>query len=259
MEDDYKRHEEATKDSTRRTLKTKIKQLTNQVHAERETSIKLSNSKIAILTLEYIRMTLEECKSSEEALSIIQEFVKTTDSQIQSEKQQVWSEHEGDKQPCSDQCYLLMGWEKWFDDDGKLSILHTICGDGSLGEPPRHGDGQCANMNLLLGKKERNPIIKNTCLGEYTGELITHREAEKRGKLYDRINNSYLFNVNDKVMLVGGDHRVGIFAKENIKAGDELFYHYYYNEECAPPWALPPKVEASKTHKYVSQGRAKKH
>ncbi|RZB49100.1 Histone-lysine N-methyltransferase EZA1, partial [Glycine soja] len=711
-----KRHEEATKDSTRRTLKTKIKQLTNQVHAERETSIKeqvqkhLENLKplfskvnsaisrreslqdeknvnmlssrvnkpfckhngfpkgvegkdcmnklditfakrtriphppklppytawvyvarnvrmaedqsiIGKMQMYYdknggemmicsdneeemvnpkdakhdfteaedliLRMTLEECKSSEEALSIIQEFVKTTDSQIQerykklkkknmeslddhsedchckgckchlgiclekslsatlesfdnifcrqclifdcpmhgtfqpliytSEKQQVWSEHEGDKQPCSDQCYLLdkgvmegqkdiqlsnstkvqademtnnsnwkqleknlylkgvelfgknsclvarnllpgfktclevarymfasgesmpyesipssitdindkinaeyiMGWEKWFDDDGKLSILHTMydqempsrsrllrkkcktrkfsyshksialssrcrridhgkdqcdkqytpcgckgiciegcpclstgtcekycgcsklcnnrfkgcycfksqcrsqlcpcfaanrecdpdvcrncwvsCGDGSLGEPPRHGDGQCANMNLLLGKKERillsksnvagwgaftkNPIIKNTCLGEYTGELITHREAEKRGKLYDRINNSYLFNVNDKwvidarrfgnklkfanhsskpncyakVMLVGGDHRVGIFAKENIKAGDELFYHYYYNEECAPPWALPPKVEASKTHKYVSQGRAKKH
>ncbi|XP_028216794.1 histone-lysine N-methyltransferase EZ3-like [Glycine soja] len=444
-----------------------------------------------------LRMTLEECKSSEEALSIIQEFVKTTDSQIQSEKQQVWSEHEGDKQPCSDQCYLLdkgvmegqkdiqlsnstkvqademtnnSNWKQleknlylkgvelfgknsclvarnllpgfktclevarymfasgesmpyesipssitdindkinaeYIDQEmpsrsrllrkkcktRKFSYSHksialssrcrridhgkdqcdkqytpcgckgiciegcpclstgtcekycgcsklcnnrfkgcycfksqcrsqlcpcfaanrecdpdvcrncwVSCGDGSLGEPPRHGDGQCANMNLLLGKKERillsksnvagwgaftkNPIIKNTCLGEYTGELITHREAEKRGKLYDRINNSYLFNVNDKwvidarrfgnklkfanhsskpncyakVMLVGGDHRVGIFAKENIKAGDELFYHYYYNEECAPPWALPPKVEASKTHKYVSQGRAKKH
>ncbi|KHN43456.1 Histone-lysine N-methyltransferase EZA1 [Glycine soja] len=416
-----------------------------------------------------LRMTLEECKSSEEALSIIQEFVKTTDSQIQSEKQQVWSEHEGDKQPCSDQCYLLdkgvmegqkdiqlsnstkvqademtnnSNWKqleknlylKGVELFGKNSCLvarnllpgfktclevarymfasgesmpyesipssitdindkinaeyidqempsrsrllrkkcktrkfsyshksialssrcrridhgkdqcdkqYTPCGcvqsyaiiDSKdvivlrvnveanyvhalqqtvnvtqmsveivgLGEPPRHGDGQCANMNLLLGKKERillsksnvagwgaftkNPIIKNTCLGEYTGELITHREAEKRGKLYDRINNSYLFNVNDKwvidarrfgnklkfanhsskpncyakVMLVGGDHRVGIFAKENIKAGDELFYHYYYNEECAPPWALPPKVEASKTHKYVSQGRAKKH
>ncbi|KAG4916686.1 hypothetical protein JHK87_054243 [Glycine soja] len=115
------------------------------------------------------------------------------------------------------------------------------------------------DINDKINAEYINPIIKNTCLGEYTGELITHREAEKRGKLYDRINNSYLFNVNDKVMLVGGDHRVGIFAKENIKAGDELFYHYYYNEECAPPWALPPKVEASKTHKYVSQGRAKKH
>lgn len=51
----------------------------------------------------------------------------------------------------------------------------------------------------LIDDEFQNPIIKNTCLGEYTGELITHREAEKRGKLYDRINNSYLFNVNDKV------------------------------------------------------------
>ncbi|RZC21871.1 Histone-lysine N-methyltransferase EZA1 isoform A [Glycine soja] len=176
------------------------------------------------------------------------------------------------------------------------------CNDGSSGEPPRHEDGQCENMNLLLGKKERillsksnvagwgafakNPIIKNICLGEYTGELITHKEAEKRGKLYDHINNSYLFNINDqwvidarrfgnklkftnhslepncyaKVMLVGGDHRVGIFAKENIKAGDELFYHYYYHEKCTPPWALPPKEKASKAHELnVSQGMAKKH
>lgn len=44
----------------------------------------------------------------------------------------------------------------------------------------------------------QNPIIKNICLGEYTGELITHKEAEKRGKLYDHINNSYLFNINDQ-------------------------------------------------------------
>ncbi|KAG4928657.1 hypothetical protein JHK85_055143 [Glycine max] len=264
-------------------------------------------------------MTLEECKSSEEALSIIQEFVKTTDSQIQSEKQQVWSEHEGDKQPCSDQCYLLdkgvmegqkdiqlsnstkvqademtnnSNWKqleknlylKGVELFGKNSCLvarnllpgfktclevarymfasgesmpyesipssitdindkiNANCGDGSLGEPPRHGDGQCANMNLLLGKKERWVI-----------------DARRFGNKLKFANHSSKPNCYAKVMLVGGDHRVGIFAKENIKAGDELFYHYYYNEECAPPWALPPKVEASKTHKYVSQGRAKKH
>ncbi|RDX64213.1 Histone-lysine N-methyltransferase EZ3, partial [Mucuna pruriens] len=182
------------------------------------------------------------------------------------------------------------------------------CGDGSSGEPPRRGDGQCGNMNLLLGKKERillaksdvagwgafakveifNSINKNVCLGEYTGELITYQEAEKRGKLYDRINTSFLFNLNDqaswvidacrlgdklkfanhsskpncyaKVMLVGGDHRVGIFAKENIEAGDELFYDYYYDQDCSPLWALPPKVEASKKDELVvSKGKAKKH
>lgn len=45
--------------------------------------LKLSNSKITILTLEYIRMTLEEYESTEEVLIIVKEFVKTTDSQIQ--------------------------------------------------------------------------------------------------------------------------------------------------------------------------------
>ncbi|RDX91307.1 Histone-lysine N-methyltransferase EZA1, partial [Mucuna pruriens] len=178
------------------------------------------------------------------------------------------------------------------------------CGDGSLGEPPRRGDSQCGNMNLLLGQKERillaksdvigwgafakiddafqNAVNKNVCLGEYTGELINPKEAEKRGKLYDRINTSFLFNwVIDarrrgdklkfanhsskpncyaKVMLVGGDHRVGIFAKENIKAGDELFYDYYYDLDTAPLWALPPKTETSKKDELtISQGRTKKH
>ncbi|KAL2661098.1 hypothetical protein GLYMA_03G224300v4 [Glycine max] len=175
------------------------------------------------------------------------------------------------------------------------------CGDGSLGEPPRCGDGKCGNMNLLLGLKERillaksdvigwgtfakNPINKNVCLGEYTGELITPKEAEKRGKLYDRINTSFLFNLNDrwvidscrlgdklkfanhsskpncyaKVMLVGGEHRVGIFSKENIEAGEEIFYDYWYDLDCAPQWALPPDEVSKKDESIVSQGRAKKN
>nr|KYP47580.1 Histone-lysine N-methyltransferase EZA1 [Cajanus cajan] len=181
-------------------------------------------------------------------------------------------------------------------------ISMIVCGDGSLGEPPRCGDGQCENMNLLLGKKQRillaksnvagwgaftkNSINKNDCLGEYTGELITQAEANKRGKLYNRIETSFLFNLNDqwvidayrlgdklkfanhsskpncyaKVMMVGGDHRVGIFAKENIEAGGELFYDYYYALDCAPAWALPSKVEASKKDELTtSRGKTKKY
>ncbi|KAL5168558.1 Histone-lysine N-methyltransferase EZA1 [Glycine soja] len=177
-----------------------------------------------------------------------------------------------------------------------------ICGDDSLGRLPRHEDAKCGNMNLLLGQKERillaksdvigwgafakNPISKNVCLGEYTGELIPPKEAEKRGKLYDRINTSFLFNLNDqaswvidafrmgdklkfanhsskpncyaKVMLVGGDHRVGIFARENIKAGDEIFYDYGYDLDSAPLWALPPNEAAKKDKLVVSLSRTKK-
>ncbi|KAG5627808.1 hypothetical protein H5410_013026 [Solanum commersonii] len=89
------------------------------------------------------------------------------------------------------------------------------CGDGSLGEPPRQGEGQCGNMRLLLRQQQRillsksdvagwgaflkNPVYKNDYLGEYTGELISHREADKRGKIYDRANSSFLFDLNDQV------------------------------------------------------------
>ncbi|KAG8370604.1 hypothetical protein BUALT_Bualt13G0000700 [Buddleja alternifolia] len=89
-----------------------------------------------------------------------------------------------------------------------------FCGDGSSGEPPRRGDGQCGNMRLLLRQQQRillaksdvagwgaflkNSVNKNDYLGEYTGELISHREADKRGKIYDRANSSFLFDLNDQ-------------------------------------------------------------
>ncbi|KAI4349742.1 hypothetical protein L6164_010302 [Bauhinia variegata] len=174
------------------------------------------------------------------------------------------------------------------------------CGDGTLGEPPRRGDGQCGNMRLLLRQQQRillaksdvagwgaflkNPVNKNDYLGEYTGELISHREADKRGKIYDRANSSFLFDLNDqyvldayrkgdklkfanhssnpncyaKVMLVAGDHRVGILAKEHIEASEELFYDYRYGPDQAPAWARKPEG-SKRDESSISQGRAKKH
>ena len=44
----------------------------------------------------------------------------------------------------------------------------------------------------------QNNVAKHEYLGEYTGELISHREADKRGKIYDRENSSFLFNLNDQ-------------------------------------------------------------
>ncbi|KAL1543964.1 [histone H3]-lysine(4) N-trimethyltransferase [Salvia divinorum] len=174
------------------------------------------------------------------------------------------------------------------------------CGDGLLGEPPRRGDSQCGNMKLLLRQQQRillaksevagwgafvkNPVNKNDYLGEYTGELISHQEADKRGKIYDRANSSFLFDLNDKyvldayrkgdklkfanhssnpncyakVMLVAGDHRVGIYANEHIQAGEELFYDYRYGPDQAPVWARKPGA-SKRDGSPLPHGRAKKH
>ncbi|XP_042031814.1 histone-lysine N-methyltransferase EZ3-like isoform X2 [Salvia splendens] len=91
------------------------------------------------------------------------------------------------------------------------------CGDGSLGGAPRRGDSQCADMMLLLRQHQRtllakldivgwgafvkNPVNKDDYLGEYTGELISHQEADRRGEINDVTYISYLFNLNDKGLL----------------------------------------------------------
>ncbi|CAI7757283.1 unnamed protein product, partial [Closterium sp. NIES-53] len=160
------------------------------------------------------------------------------------------------------------------------------CGDSREGAvlplppPVREKNYDCHNMRLLLRQHQhillgpsdvagwgaflKKEVAKNDYVGEYTGELISEAEAERRGKIYDRINCSFLFDLNKKyvldafrrgnklkfanhslspncharVIMSGGDHRVAIFAGERIESGKELFYDYGYASNCTPLWAL---------------------
>ncbi|KAG5231670.1 Polycomb group protein [Salix suchowensis] len=169
-----------------------------------------------------------------------------------------------------------------------------ICGDGLLGEPPKRGDCQCGNMRLLLRQQQRillaksdvagwgaflkNPVNKNDYLGEYTGELISHREADKRGRFMIFVLDAYrkgdklkfanhssnpncyakVFKFQHVSNAGAGDHRVGIFANEHIEASEELFYDYRYGPDQTPAWARKPEG-SKRDDSTISQGRAKKH
>ncbi|CAI5707088.1 unnamed protein product [Peronospora farinosa] len=149
----------------------------------------------------------------------------------------------------------------------------------------------CHNVNMLRGSIQKKigiafsathgwgayalePIRKDEFVLEYTGELITDDEAERRGALYDRKCVSYLFGVNSdyvvdaakkgnkakfanhrakqganlhvKVIVSNGEHRIGLFAREAIEVGAELFFDYGYTHDSAPRWSQHEKQQPEK-------------
>lgn len=122
------------------------------------------------------------------------------------------------------------------------------------------------------GSFTRKPIEKNDFIVEYTGEVITQNESERRGRIYDKLDSNFLFNLNEECcvdasrkgnkakfvnhsadpncqpfihLTSGGDHKIGIFAKRNIAAGEELSFDYgrqFLDTESGCHWAKKGRV-----------------
>ncbi|KAJ8059051.1 hypothetical protein OCU04_012029 [Sclerotinia nivalis] len=122
------------------------------------------------------------------------------------------------------------------------------------------------NKKLILGKSPipnagfglftAEPVKKGDFISEYTGEVISDNEAERRGLGYDARRLSFLFTLNKewvidatrmgnktrfinhaeseaegmncvpKILLVQGEHRIAFRATRNILIGEELLFDY---------------------------------
>ncbi|KAM0717096.1 hypothetical protein Q7P37_006948 [Cladosporium fusiforme] len=132
--------------------------------------------------------------------------------------------------------------------------MRSKCHNASIQRgKPKHtllGDSGVHGMGLYAGQD----IKEHEFIGEYKGEVITRQEADRRGAVYEYQDNSYLFMLNTKqevdstlygnkirfinhrsmpganvyplIRLVNTVHRIGLFAFDNIKTGEELFFDY---------------------------------
>ncbi|TMW66544.1 hypothetical protein Poli38472_004309 [Pythium oligandrum] len=114
------------------------------------------------------------------------------------------------------------------------------------------------------GAFAREPIRRGEFIYEYNGAIISHDEAERRGSIYDKMAISFLFDLNEdavvdairsgnkikfanhaavgqkclaRIMRIGGEHRISIWASADIQKGEELFFNYGYHGESAPDWS----------------------
>ena len=154
-------------------------------------------------------------------------------------------------------------------------IRHGRCRNNriQLGIPARtiKAPSEVQGYGLFAGQD----LSEGDFIGEYKGELVSHPESDRRGAMYSIIRSEYLFilnatqqidatnfgnktrfmnnsnledniNVAGRLMLCSGVHRIMLYAKKTVKAGEELLYNYDYPEEVTKHFWERGEVAASK-------------
>lgn len=134
----------------------------------------------------------------------------------------------------------------------------------------------CKNVRIQLGLRKRTGLSVSTLPGaglglfaledmkkdefitEYTGEILSSQESERKGAIYDAQEHSYIFGIGNFAIdatyqgnkmrfvnhkshneqnceavtwAINGNSIVILKARKFIKKGDELFFDYGYNRE----------------------------
>ena len=151
---------------------------------------------------------------------------------------------------------------------------YSMCGNVGLRRNERKrvaiGNSDVQGWGLFI----LEPALKGELIIEYKGEVVSNEEAERRGVVYDKLGCSYLFDLNPdfaidatrlgnavkfmnhsdesssncfpEIKAVDGEQRIGLYARRNIEAGDELTFDYKYTLDAAPDWAKEKEPTTSK-------------
>uniref|UniRef100_H3G750 SET domain-containing protein n=1 Tax=Phytophthora ramorum TaxID=164328 RepID=H3G750_PHYRM len=138
----------------------------------------------------------------------------------------------------------------------KTAAQLKICGNVNILRGQMRKIGVAASKTHGWGAFAMENVKKGEFMYEYTGSLLSQDEAERRGNVYDKTTISFLFDLTEdsvvdanrkgnkskfanhdskdpkcfaRIMLVNGDHRIGIYAKQDLSAGEELFFDYGYS------------------------------
>eukprot|EP00347_Sterkiella_histriomuscorum_P020711 403336770 len=127
--------------------------------------------------------------------------------------------------------------------------------------------------NVMWGLFTLEQIPAGAFVVEYLGEVLTAKEGDKRGKVYDKVGMSYLFDMSDPDDQDEYDmrvqhsniegftyHKIGLFTTKVIQAGEELTIDYKWDKNFLNiPHNVACLCEKPKCRKYLMKSAYEKH